>query len=135
MDKETSADGADGERARLDKWLWAARFFKTRALARDAVDNGRVRVNAARVKPARVLRVGDVVDIRIGELTWRITVRDLSDRRGPASRARELYDEDPASREARERRIDAERLAREPARALHGRPTKRDRRMIHRFTE
>lgn len=135
MNHETPADGSNGECARLDKWLWAARFFKTRTLARDAVEHGRVRVNAARVKPARALRPGDVVELRIGELTWLITVRVLSDRRGPAAQARMLYDEDTASREARERQIEAERLTREPAQALHGRPTKRDRRMIHRFTE
>lgn len=122
-------------RQRLDKWLWAARFFKTRALAREAVEGGRVRYNGERAKPARELRVGDELEIRLGELIWRVVVRGLSEQRGPAPVARLLYEEDAASQAERLRLVELGRLATEPANTLRGRPTKKDRRMIHRFTE
>jgi ribosome-associated heat shock protein Hsp15 len=110
---------------RLDKWLWAARFFKTRSLAQKAVAAGRVKLNEARAKPARDLKVGDAVVV--GE--WHIHVRQLSDRHGPAEEARKLYEETAEGRAERQRRSDLRRWGAEPARDLKGRPTKRDRRL------
>lgn len=115
---------------RLDKWLWAARFFKTRGLAQQAIAAGRVKLNDARVKPAHELKVGDCLFLRKEELEWRLQVRALSDKRGPAEQARKLYEETPASRAERERRQDLRRWGAEPAAALKGRPTKRDRRAL-----
>ncbi len=123
--------GAGG--ARLDKWLWAARFFKTRGLAHQAVEAGRVRRNGERVKPGHAVKPGDELSIQVGDLAWQVRVQALSERRGPAAEARRLYVEDAASREARERRIEERKRQSDPAAALHGRPTKRDRRLIHRF--
>jgi ribosome-associated heat shock protein Hsp15 len=119
---------------RLDKWLWAARFFKTRSLAQQAIASGRVKLNDARIKPAHEVKSGDALAIRIGDFEWRITVRALSDKRGPADVARKLYEESAASRAERERRQDLRRWGTEPADALKGRPTKRDRRRIEDFT-
>src|SRR5690606_3522892 len=93
---------SDPERVRIDKWLWAARFFKTRALAIEAVKGGRVQVDGARVKPSRTVRVGDRIEITIGQTRRTVDVRALSDRRGPASVAATLYEETPESRAARE---------------------------------
>ena len=115
---------------RLDKWLWAARFFKTRSLAQQAIEAGRATLNDQRVKPAHALKVSDFVSVRVGELTWRIRVKELSERRGPAEQARKLYEETPESRAERERRMDLRRLSPEPAAAIKGRPTKRDRRRL-----
>ena len=118
---------------RLDKWLWAARFFKTRSLAQQAVAGGRVQLNGARTKPAHEVKLGDTVDVRVEEWRWEIQVKALSDRRGPAEEARKLYDETEASRAERERRMDLRRWGAEPAATLKGRPTKRDRRRIEEF--
>ena len=96
---DTPAPGA--ERLRVDKWLWAARFFKTRSLAADAVEGGKVHVNGTRVKPARDVRVGDTLDITREGLTWRVEVLALSDRRGPARVAQTLYRETAESQAAR----------------------------------
>jgi ribosome-associated heat shock protein Hsp15 len=115
---------------RLDKWLWAARFFKTRSLAQQAIAAGRVKVEGERVKPAHEVKVQQGIAVRVGELEWVIHVNALSERRGPADEARKLYEETPESRAERERRVDLRRWGAEPARALKGRPTKRDRRMI-----
>jgi ribosome-associated heat shock protein Hsp15 len=115
---------------RLDKWLWAARFFKTRSLAQQAVAAARVKLNDARVKPAHDLKVSDLVSVRVGELDWLVEVKALSDRRGPAEQARKLYEETAASRAERERRIALRRWGAEPAAGLKGRPTKRDRRQL-----
>jgi ribosome-associated heat shock protein Hsp15 len=125
----------DVSRPRIDKWLWAARFFKTRSLAREAVEGGRVKLNGDRVKPSRELKPGDELTILAGELTWVVKVEILSDRRGPASEARRLYSEDAVSLEARQRQIEARKWRAEPADTIKGRPTKRDRRLIHRFTD
>lgn len=122
------------DKLRIDKWLWAARFFKTRSLASQAVDGGRVKLNGERAKPSKEVRVGDSLVIHIGEYEWQVTVRSLSDRRGPAEQARTLYEEDDASRRQREERAAERRLCHNPTAELKGRPTKRDRRMIHRFT-
>jgi len=121
-------------RLRIDKWLWAARFFKTRSLAAQAVDGGRVQLNGQRVKPAKDVKPGDELAVHIGELEWVIEVRALSDRRGPATEARRLYEEREASRARRQALIDARKTAPEPALGLRGRPTKRDRRMLRRLT-
>jgi ribosome-associated heat shock protein Hsp15 len=118
---------------RLDKWLWAARFFKTRSLAQQAVGGGRVQLNGARTKPAHEVKVGDRVDVRVEDWRWEVQVKGLSDRRGPAEEARKLYQETEASRAERERRTDLRRWGTEPAASLKGRPTKRDRRRIEKF--
>jgi ribosome-associated heat shock protein Hsp15 len=115
---------------RLDKWLWAARFFKTRSLAQQAVAGGRVQLNGERTKRAHEVRLGDRVDVRVGDWRWQVIVRALSDRRGPADEARKLYDETAESRAERERRHDLRRWGAEPAATLKGRPTKRDRRLL-----
>jgi ribosome-associated heat shock protein Hsp15 len=122
------------ERVRIDKWLWAARFFKTRTLAAKAVDGGKVKLNAESVKPAKELKPGDQLTIRIAELEWTVDVRELSDRRGPAEAARRLYAETEASVQQRQQAIEVRRIRVGPVREERGRPTKRDRRLIHRFT-
>lgn len=122
-------------RVRIDKWLWAARFFKTRSLAQDAVEGGKARVNGDRVKPSRELKVGDTLEIQVGEYAWTVSVLALSDRRGPATVARELYREDEGSRLAREQQMEARKWAADPGSGIKGRPTKRDRRLIHRFSD
>lgn len=123
-----------GDRIRIDKWLWAARFFKTRSLAAQAVDGGRVRLNGARVKPAKEVKPGDEVAVHIGEVEWLVDIRALSGRRGPAEAARQLYEEREESRARRQVAIAARKALPEPAFGLRGRPTKRDRRMLKRFT-
>ncbi len=116
---------------RLDKWLWAARFYKTRALAVDEINLGRVRVGGQPVKPARDVRVGDLLSIRIGTLAREVEVKGLSPQRGPAPQAQALYAETPASITAREAAAEARRLAPEPADSIaQGRPTKQDRRRL-----
>ncbi|MDQ1313972.1 MAG: ribosome-associated heat shock protein Hsp15 [Pseudomonadota bacterium] len=123
------------DRMRLDKWLWAARFFKTRSLATQAIDHGRVKLNGERVKPARDVKPGDRLEVHAGDSDWVLTVRALSMQRGPAPVARTLYEEDPASLARREQQASDRKLAASPAAAIKGRPTKRDRRLIHRFTD
>lgn len=122
------------EALRIDKWLWAARFFKTRALAQAEVVNGRVLVGGERVKPARTVRLGDELRIRSGDFERTVIVRGLSDRRGPAPQAQALYEETP---ESIRRRVEAQArraLYQEPSQAIeHGRPTKRDRRRLERM--
>ncbi len=118
------------ERVRIDKWLWAARFFKTRSLATDAIDLGRVRVDGERIKPAREARLGDHVEVLIGDVRIEVVIRALADVRGPASAAQQLYDETAESRARRERRSELRRFGTEPARAIRGRPTKREGRAL-----
>jgi len=113
---------------RIDKWLWAARFFKTRNLAQQAIASGRVKVDDARVKAAFDVKAGSSLSIRVGDYDWKITVRELSEKRGPAVQARLLYEESEASRKERERRMDIRRYSPEPAATIKGRPTKKDRR-------
>ena len=115
---------------RVDKWLWAARFFKTRSLATEAVTGGKVHVNDARVKPARELHAGDTVDITIGGLRRTVIVRELYDKRGPAAKAQALYEETPESIERRERHLAERKLARPLGADLGARPTKLDRRRL-----
>ena len=123
------------ERVRIDKWLWAARFFKTRSLAAKAVDGGKVKLNGEHAKPSKELKPGDELSIRIGEVEWIVPVAALSERRGPAEVARQLYTETEASLQQRRQAIEARRIRVGPVREERGRPTKRDRRLIRRFTE
>ena len=122
------------DRLRLDKWLWAARFFKTRSLASQAIDAGRVRLNGERVKPAKDIKPGDELQIRIGELEWVVEVRALSARRGPADAARQLFEEREESRARRQAVIEVRKREPDPGFGLRGRPTKRDRRALRRVT-
>jgi ribosome-associated heat shock protein Hsp15 len=115
---------------RLDKWLWAARFFKTRSLATDAIDLGRVRLAGERIKPAREVRVGERYEISLGQTRVDIVVRAVSDVRGPAPVARTLYEETAESVERRQRRAEVRRYGAEPAQDIKGRPTKRDGRLL-----
>jgi ribosome-associated heat shock protein Hsp15 len=118
---------------RLDKWLWAARWFKTRGLAQNAIASGRVKLHDEKTKPAHALKIGDLLEIRIGESVWHVQVAALTDKRGPAVQARKLYAESEASRTERERRADLRRWGAEPTATLKGRPTKRDRRKLDRL--
>ncbi len=121
------------DRVRVDKWLWAARFTKTRGLATETVDAGRALVNGERVKPAKEVVVGDLVTVRVGETRWTVVVRGLAEKRGPAAAAAALYDETADSIAAREARV-LERRASAPLGAdLGARPTKRDRRQLERL--
>lgn len=115
---------------RLDKWLWAARFFKTRTLATDAIDSGKVKVNGDKVKPARNVHVGDQLDIDNGSDRWEVDVMNLSDVRAAAPIARNLYEETDASVQRRALVAENRRLFREPTADFKGRPTKRDRRQL-----
>jgi ribosome-associated heat shock protein Hsp15 len=115
---------------RLDKWLWAARFYKTRSLAQQAIAAGQVRLAGERVKPAHEVKAGNEILLRKGDVQWEVVVMALSERRGPAEEAQKLYAETAASRAERERRMDLRRWGAEPARDLKGRPTKRDRRLM-----
>jgi ribosome-associated heat shock protein Hsp15 len=118
------------EQVRVDKWLWAARFFKTRSLATDSVAAGHVQLNGARVKPAKEVHVGVVLAIRIGTESWTVAVRGLSDKRGPASVAATLYVETAESSRAREEQRIERRLTRPVGTDLGMRPTKQDRRRL-----
>lgn len=122
----------DDERFRIDKWLWAARFFKTRPLAAAAIECGKVLLNQARIKSAKAVATGDLLDIRTGQQQFMVEVLALSNSRGPATEAQKLYCETDASRE---RRLALAALLKEQPPVLHlkGRPTKRDRREIERF--
>ena len=119
------------ERVRIDKWLWAARFFKSRSLAADAVDGGLAQLNGARVKPSRDVCVDDRLEITIGQTRRVVIVRGVSERRGPAKEAVKLYQETPESVAARELAAEQRRLMSPPPGADLGmRPTKRDRRRL-----
>lgn len=124
------------DRVRIDRWLWAARFYKTRSLATEAVNGGKVEVNGERPKPARAVRLGDTVRVRQPPFEWHLVVRGLAERRGPASMARELYEETAESRAARERLQDQLHLV-QPLFVYEekGRPTKKDRRKIEGWKE
>jgi ribosome-associated heat shock protein Hsp15 len=122
------------EPLRIDKWLWAARFFKTRSLAAKAVDGGKVRLNGEGAKPSRALKLGDELSIRVGELEWVVEVKALSRSRGPAAQAALLYAEREDSRARRLETIASRKTQAHPGAGVKGRPTKKDRRQIHRFT-
>jgi ribosome-associated heat shock protein Hsp15 len=119
------------ERLRIDKWLWAARFYKTRTLAGEEVARGRVQVNGQQVKPAREVKAGDMVSVRQGPDVRIVAIKGLSGMRGPAAAAQQLYEETPESLRSREQAAQHRRLAPEPALAIEqGRPTKRGRREL-----
>jgi ribosome-associated heat shock protein Hsp15 len=119
------------ERLRIDKWLWAARFYKTRTLAGEEVARGRVQINGQQVKPAREVKAGDMVSLRQGADVRIVLIKGLSGMRGPAAAAQQLYEETPESLRAREQAAQRRRLAPEPALAIEqGRPTKRGRREL-----
>jgi len=120
-------------RLRIDKWLWAARFYKTRSLAARAVEGGKVKLNGERMKPGKEVKAGDEIEVRSGELTWLVEVRGVALKRGPAAEAALLYAESDESRVRREHMTAMRRAGPHPAHDTHGRPTKRDRRMIRRF--
>jgi len=124
---------ADDERVRIDKWLWAARFFKTRSLATKEVDLGRVRADGERIKPAHIVRIGQRLELTIGATRVELIVRALSQVRGPAPAARLLYDETSESMQMRERRADVRRFGAEPAVTIKGRPTKKQGRELRRL--
>ena len=115
---------------RIDKWLWAARFFKTRSLATDAIELGRVLQNEQRVKPAHNVKVGDMIEVRQAEQVWTIKVSRILDKRGSASIAQTMYEETAASIALRQQVAESKKYFREPSAQLAGRPTKRDRRLI-----
>ena len=117
---------------RIDKWLWAARFYKTRSIASDAVDGGHVEVNGERAKPSKQIKPGDELRIRVSQNTFVVHVRALAERRGPASEAQLMYEETAEGRVVRERLAEQRRLAPSPAYEEGGRPTKRDRRDLSR---
>jgi len=119
------------DRLRIDKWLWAARFYKTRSLAVEDIDKGRVEINGVEAKPSREVKAGDTVRLRREALVRTVVVKGLSGMRGPAPVAQQLYEETPESLQAREQAAEQRRLAPEPARSIgHGRPTKRGRREL-----
>jgi ribosome-associated heat shock protein Hsp15 len=119
------------DEVRLDKWLWAARFYKTRSIAVDEIGKGRVSVNDLAAKPARSVRVGDRIELRREGVTRTVVVLDLSETRGPAPVAQKLYEEAPESLALRQKQAEQRRFAADPSQAIEqGRPTKRDRRKL-----
>jgi ribosome-associated heat shock protein Hsp15 len=128
--------GDTSDKVRIDKWLWAARFYKTRSLATDAVDGGKIQINGESVKPAKAVKIGDEVRIRTGPYEYVVVVQGLAERRGSPAVAQALYEERADSVAARERLREQLRLA--PAAFTYeekGRPTKKDRRELQRFID
>lgn len=132
-DDDADDDYAPPGKVRLDKWLWAARFFKTRSLSQEAVDGGRVEVNGERAKRSKLVQAGDRVQLRQGAEFWHLTVLDIASRRGSAEVAATLYEEDAASRDKRQKLREETRMANTSFDFGEGRPSKRDRREIRRF--
>lgn len=128
-----SSSSALPAKMRIDKWLWCARFFKTRSLATQAVESGKVKLDAQRIKPAREISPGMPLSIQIGECLWEIDVLALATHRGPAPVAQALYHETEMSQTRRQQQILAHQANRDPFAQMKGRPTKRDRRQIKRF--
>jgi ribosome-associated heat shock protein Hsp15 len=124
----------NSEEVRLDKWLWAARFFKTRSLAAEAVTGGKIAINNERPKPSRIVRPGDRLTVRRGPYEWTVIVKDISRLRGPASQAQLLYAETEESRSKREAASAQLKLERPPEFDSPGRPSKKDRRAMERWT-
>lgn len=124
-----------GAPVRIDKWLWAARFFKTRALAREAISGGKVHLNGYRVKPGRALKPGDSLRIQRGDEAYSIDVVALSSRRGPATVAQTLFEESEESRMKREQQAEQRKLEREQNATRERRPDKRQRRRLVRFKQ
>lgn len=135
MRDRENLDKASGERLRLDKWLWAARFYKTRGLASEAISGGKVKLNGHTAKPSREIKAGDQLEITIGDVQWNIAVAGLNEYRRPAPEAALLYAESEESRARRQAASEARKLAPAPGSDLKGRPTKRDRRQLQRFSE
>jgi ribosome-associated heat shock protein Hsp15 len=129
----TPRDATLESSVRIDKWLWAARFFKTRSAAQQAIEGGKVKLNGERVKPSKDMKAGDRLTIHIGAYEWILTVARLSDKRGPAAVARMLYAEDEESRVRRTEQAALRRFAGDPASEREGRPTKRERRQLERW--
>ncbi|MET0088443.1 MAG: S4 domain-containing protein [Candidatus Thiodiazotropha sp.] len=124
------------EKVRLDKWLWAARFFKTRQIAAEAINGGKVHLNGQRTKPGKEIKAGSHLGIHKGSLEWDVRVIVPATQRRPAAEACHFYEEDPQSLKRREKAVEAQRLQRSLApQPVSTRPSKRDRRMIHRFTQ
>ena len=129
-----TATGFDPDASiRLDKWLWAARFFKTRQLAVEAINGGKVQVNGQRTKPGKTVQAGSRLIVHKGSLEWELTVQGISKQRRPASEATLLYEESEDSRLRREELVGARRESGDKMQHAKGRPSKRDRRMIQRF--
>jgi len=120
---------------RIDKWLWVARFYKTRSLAQQAVEGGKIKLNGERVKPAKELKPGDALSIHIGAYEWMIYVVKVSDKRGPAAVAQTLYEETPESLAHRSEQIALRKFVSDPSAERQGRPTKRERRQLDRWRE
>jgi ribosome-associated heat shock protein Hsp15 len=127
--------GEQDEPIRIDKWLWAARFFKTRSLAAESVSGGKIQINGDRPKPSRVVRVGDRLTIHRGPYEWTIIVKDVSCIRGPAPQAQQLYEETVESLAKRAALAAQMKLDHAPDYDSAGRPSKKDRRAIRRFTK
>ena len=125
---------SEPDKVRLDKWLWAARFFKTRALATEAIKGGHVHLNGERVKPARTIGTGDRLMVTKGQERWQLTVQGVSEKRGPAKVAQTLYQESEESIRAREQRAEERRLLAAQTPRTERRPDKKARRQIIRFT-
>lgn len=125
------------KKIRLDKWLWAARFFKTRSLSTEAINGGKVHIDGQRCKPAREVRLGQLISVKIGHIERVVEVKGLSDKRGPAKEAVLLYEETAASIAQREEQAKLRRAEMEFAQREQGsgRPTKKQRRLIHRFVQ
>jgi ribosome-associated heat shock protein Hsp15 len=129
------AEAGEGGRQRLDKWLWVARFFKTRGLAAEAIAGGKLRWNGQVPKPSREVKPGDEIEIVIGESRWTVIVRGLNEQRRPAPEARLLYQETEESAQRRLRQEELRRLAPMPGVGLKGRPTKKAGRLIRGFNQ
>jgi ribosome-associated heat shock protein Hsp15 len=122
---------ASGARVRLDKWLWAARFFKTRSLSADEIGKGRVQVNGQAAKASREVRVGDLISLRQGHVARAVVVKVAAEQRGPAPVAQQMFEETPESIALREKQALERRMNTEPSLAIEqGRPTKRNRRQL-----
>ena len=130
----SSTENDNAQKVRIDKWLWAARFYKTRSLASEAIKGGKVSVNGHKAKPSRELEIGDSIILRQAADLKTVIVQDISDKRGPASIAQLLYHETDESIEKREKEKELRKLAAVQMPHGEGRPTKRSRRLIHRFT-
>lgn len=133
MKLATALHKSESEKLRIDKWLWAARFFKTRSLAIAAIESGKVEINEVRVKPAKTVDVGDLLAVRLGPYQFVVEVLGLSDKRGPAPQAQKLYKETEASIKRREELAFERKAQAEIVTRGEGRPTKKDRRDIERL--
>jgi ribosome-associated heat shock protein Hsp15 len=133
--ERADADAADALRVRFDKWLWAARFYKTRTLAAQAIDAGQARLGSERVKPAHAVRMGDAVSVRKHGMAWELVVTGVADRRGSAAVAATLYRETAESLAARTEELSRRRAAAASEPRFPGRPTKRDRRKLADFLD